>query len=93
MCSPYLLSNMKVRELSTQRLTLRLVDEAILSYRFYHDSDAELMSFLGLKTLEEVVKERAKFEGGLATHNKKFLYFMLLEHNSENVIGWCGFHT
>lgn len=84
---------MKAREFSTQRLTLRLVEQAILSYRFFHDSDEELMSFLGLKTHEELAKERVKFEGGLATHNKKFLYFMLLESNSDKVIGWCGFHT
>lgn len=77
----------------TERLTLRKVDQDVVTHVHTHFSDEELMTFLGLNSLEEVRAERVKFEDGLWTFNKKFLIFHILEKSSDRFMGWCGYHT
>ncbi|WP_317164012.1 GNAT family N-acetyltransferase [Cryomorpha ignava] len=37
--------------------------------------------------------EKTKYQEGLSTHNKKFLYFQLINKTTGEIIGWCGYHT
>lgn len=77
----------------TDRLLLRKVTPVVLQYVLEELSDAEAITFLGFQSTEELEKERVKLQKGIATHNKSFLYFQLIERESNKVIGWCGFHT
>lgn len=84
---------MKAEELKTQRLILRKLSPEIYDHIFSQLSDQELLVYLGLKSMTELEVEKNKYEQGLWTHNKKFINFQLLRHESKKVIGWCGFHT
>lgn len=81
------------QELHTDRLILRKLTQESLDYLYSELSDSELVHFLGLKNLETLEIEKAKYNVGLSTHNKKFVFFQLLEKSSNRIIGWCGFHT
>lgn len=51
------------------------------------------MDFFGFSALEELTSEQNRYEKGLSTFNKTFLYFQLIEKKTNQIIGWCGFHT
>lgn len=78
--------------LHTKRLKLRVVTPEVYSHVFSL-KESEVMDFFGFSTKDEFEKEKARFENGLRTHNKTFLYFQLIEVESETIIGWCGYHT
>ena len=78
--------------LHTKRLNLRLVTPEVYESVFQL-SDVGIMEFLGLTTMEELSEEKKRFESGLKTFNKTFLYFQLIEKESNAMIGWCGYHT
>jgi ribosomal-protein-alanine N-acetyltransferase len=84
---------MKFELIHTKRLTLRKIDIEVLRYVYKYFSDKELIDFLDLNSIEELDKEKNKFNTGLVTHNKKILYFQIIENKNEKIIGWCGFHT
>jgi ribosomal-protein-alanine N-acetyltransferase len=84
---------MKFELIYTERLILRKIDIEVLRYVYKHFSDKQLIEFLGLNSLEELAKEKDKFNTGLITHNKQILYFQIIEKKGEKIIGWCGFHT
>lgn len=84
---------MKIEELTTKRMALRKLTPTIFKYIYEQLTIPEQMAFLGLNSKEEWELEKNKYNDGLWTHNKKFLYFQLLEKTSRNIIGWCGYHT
>ena len=84
---------MKVEELTTSRLRLRKLTPEIFDYIYRELPASQQIKFLGLNSKEELEVERKKYKEGLWTHNKKFLYFQLLEQKNKKIIGWCGYHT
>ena len=84
---------MQIDIISTQRLILRKIDEPTLQYIYQDYSIDEQMKFLGLSSIEALQNEKSKFDKGLSTFNKHFLYFQLLDKISKKIIGWCGYHT
>lgn len=84
---------MDFKLINTQQLALRKINAEVLNYVYLHLSDEELISFLGVNSIHELTLEKEKFKKGLVTHNKKFLYFHLIENKTKKVIGWCGYHT
>lgn len=84
---------MEVEELTTSRLTLRKLTPEVFDYIYRELSEKKQLEFLGLHSEVELETERNKYEEGLWTHNKRFLYFQLLEQKSRKIIGWCGYHT
>lgn len=84
---------MNIEEHSTERLVLRKITPEVYNFVFSNYSELEQMLFLGLKTKEELTREKIKLEKGLATYNKRFLYFLLLSKESNKIIGWAGYHT
>lgn len=78
--------------LDTERLILRALTLDVLS-EIYALPDDEICHFLGFSTKIQLEFERKRFEGGLHTFNKTFLYFQLIERQSNVIMGWCGFHT
>lgn len=84
---------MEFEELTTNRLNLRKLTPEVFDYIYRDLSEAEQIAFLGLNSSEELDIERNKYNEGLWTHNKKFLYFQIQKLESSKVIGWCGYHT
>ncbi len=84
---------MKFEELTTERLKLRQLTPKIFDYIYEELSMPQQLEFLGLRSEKALEIERNKYEDGLWTYNKKFLYFQLLEKESGKIIGWCGYHT
>jgi ribosomal-protein-alanine N-acetyltransferase len=64
-----------------------------MNFVFKNYTDRELFDFFGFKKAEELEKEKFRFKNGYTTFNRTFLYFHLLDKQTEKVIGWCGFHT
>lgn len=84
---------MKIEHFNTERLILRKVTSEVMDYIFTVYNDEEQFNFLGLTDYKELEAQKRKWEIGLATHNRKLLYFFMLEKESKKVIGWCGYHT
>lgn len=78
--------------IETDNLRLRKFDEHTLKAIFEMYDTHELMRFFGCD-IEGVQEERRRFNGSYTTFNKKILFFHLIEKNSNQVIGWCGYHT
>lgn len=84
---------MNHEELVTPRLVLKKLTQESYDYIFSELNDQEIMQFLGISSEVDLSIEKIKFAGGLSTHNKKFLYFQLIDKSTMKIIGWCGFHT
>lgn len=83
---------MEMEEITTSRLILRKITPEVFDYIYRDLSKSEQVEFLGLNSEAELEVERKKYEEGLWTHNKRFLYFQLLDQKSRKIIGWCGYH-
>lgn len=84
---------MKFEEIITDRLILRKLTQENFDSIYSDMSQDEQLDILGITSIEELLKEKEKYEKGLSTHNKKFLYHQLIDKITNKVIGWCGFHT
>jgi ribosomal-protein-alanine N-acetyltransferase len=78
---------------STDRLILREYTSEVQKFIFENYTDEELKSFLGLQTDEELAVEKSKYQGGYTTYRISFLFFQLIEKESQRVIGNAGFHN
>lgn len=83
---------MKFDTLETERLTLRKMTPEVMT-EVYAFSDAEICRYLGFSSTQELLLERERFEGGMTTFNKSFLFFQLIDRERDVIMGWCGFHT
>ena len=83
---------MKFSTLETDRLTLRLITPKVMT-EIYSLSDTEICRYLGFSSKNELQLERQRYEAGLTTFNKSFLYFQLIDREHDVLMGWCGFHT
>ena len=79
--------------LTTEQLVLRKLSPETFAFVYANYSDIELMAFLGLSNADQLALEKNKFQKGLSTFNKSFLYFQIVDKKSEQIIGWCGYHT
>ena len=84
---------MKFEEIFTERLILRKLTQECFDYIHSEMTQAEQLEILGLKSNEELLKEKEKYKNGLSSYNKKFLYYQLIDKKTKEIIGWCGFHT
>lgn len=84
---------MQIEVIETQHLILKKITSEVMDFIFTTYSDEEIISFLGLLDARALAKEKAKWEKGLATHNRSFLYFILNDRATNNAVGWCGYHT
>jgi len=77
----------------TPRLRLRLVSDEQYAEILHSASDNELALFFGFSRAEQVQAERAKAQKGVATYNRLFRVFHILQPQDQRNIGWCGFHS
>ncbi|MFD2603649.1 GNAT family N-acetyltransferase [Flavobacterium suzhouense] len=74
-------------------MLLRLYTPEVAKHVFTTMSDDELMAFLGLDSTEALAKEKEKFSLGIATYNRSFANFQMIDKETGKHIGACGFHT
>lgn len=84
---------MQFEEIHTERLRLRKLTPKIYDYIHAHFPDDALMDFLGLKSAGELEKEKTKYAHGLKTYNRTFANFQMIDRETGQLIGACGFHT
>lgn len=84
---------MKFEEIHTENLILRKADQRAIQHVHTTFSDQEIAEFYGLNDQASTEKEKQKFQNNLYTFNKSFIYFHLLNKDTNELIGWCGFHT
>lgn len=79
--------------LQTPRLLLRKLTHEVYQQVFTSYTGEELKTFFGCRSNEELEEERKKYTDGLSMYRKACLVFQLLEKETNEVIGWCGYHT
>lgn len=88
----FFLEDLPAYYLETQQLQLRSVSPETYHYLFALDSQEAVMRFFGLKDEEAYRVEYERYEAGLTSYGKSFFYFQLLNKNSQELLGWCGYH-
>ncbi len=84
---------MQFKELHTDRLILREFTPEVYDHIHTTMGNTEIMEVLGLPSAEDLVVEKEKYSKGLATHNRTFVNFQIIEKVSGKIIGGCGYHT
>lgn len=84
---------MQFEILLTDRLKLRKLTPDVFTYVFENFSDDEIKIFFDINSDPELKKEKEKYEKGISTFNRSFLYFQLIDKITGSIIGWCGYHT
>lgn len=82
-----------LEQFETKRLLLRKQTPEVLRELFKTQSDSDLIQILHLDSFEELRKEHEKNTKGLSTYNREFVWFQILEKETEQNIGWGGFHV
>ena len=84
---------MNFETIETERLILRKVGSQEYDFVLANYTDEQLLHFFGLDDLETLQKEKGKYSLGFGTFNKGFLFFHLIEKETQKNIAWCGYHT
>ncbi len=84
---------MNFESILTARLILRPSTVETYDWLYASQSDAAIMEYLDLKTLDDLATEREKYRQGLVTHNRKFVLFHILDKNTQRHIGGCALHN
>lgn len=79
--------------LPTERLLLREMTPQAYHHVFANYTDDQLKPFFGLRNDEELAQKKSMYNNGMTMFNKSFLYFQLLKKDTDENIGWCGYHT
>ena len=82
---------MNFEYLETARLRLRKLTDVDYEQLLITASDADIMQILGISE-QEVQKEKQKAERGFGMYNKAMVMFQIMQKQSNQVIGLCGFH-
>lgn len=84
---------MKFETLATERLLLRKLTPKEYKFIFENYSRAQVKKELALANEAEYRKELSKFKKGVATYNRSFVQFQLIDKETGEIIGGCGYHT
>ena len=84
---------MQTNILNTDRLMLRLINPEIYTQVMTTYNDEAIKKYFGITTTIELEQEKARFRQGMTMAGRSFLYFHLLEKQTKEVMGWCGYHT
>ncbi|MDX2360140.1 MAG: GNAT family protein [Crocinitomicaceae bacterium] len=84
---------MKIESLATSRLELRMATPEVYDFVFDDLTDERALDFFGFEDQDKLIIEKERHAKGLKTFNKSFLYFFLIDSESNKNIGWCGYHT
>lgn len=79
--------------IETERLLLKAFTPEVYQYAFTTLDDTGIKELFGHSNDGELATERERFEKGMVTFNKSFLFFQLRDKYTHRFIGWCGYHT
>ncbi|MES2560349.1 MAG: GNAT family protein [Bacteroidota bacterium] len=79
--------------IETKRLLLKAFTQEVYQQAFTNLTDTELKELFGHANDEELAKEKDRFDKGLTSFNKSFLYFQIRDKQTNRFMGWCGYHT
>lgn len=79
--------------LETERLLLKELNIDILQYLFNKLPDEEIISYLGLPSAQALETERTFIPKGYASYKIAFQNFLIINKETNSVIGRAGFHT
>jgi ribosomal-protein-alanine N-acetyltransferase len=84
---------MNLHTITTDRLLLKAFTPEVYQHAFTTLSEDEIIKFFGHQNHEAFVVEKERFDKGMTTFNKSFLFFQLRDRLTNDYLGWCGFHT
>ncbi|MEP7265152.1 MAG: GNAT family protein [Bacteroidota bacterium] len=84
---------MKFEIIETERLFLRKLSPAVLNDLFKNYSEEIIRKELALFTDAAYIKEKYRYVKGYEMYNKSMLYFQMMDKNTKQIIGSCGYYT
>lgn len=78
--------------IQTNRLYLRKLTDKLYEDILLNCSNEDIEQYLNIGA-EEISTEKDKAKKGFSTYNKSLVIFQLIDKNTNQIIGWCGFHT
>ena len=79
--------------IETSRLVLKGVSPDDMNYIFENLTKAEIKKILGHRSEEDYQKEKTKQKNGYSSYNRSFILFLLIDKESNHIIGRCGIHN
>jgi ribosomal-protein-alanine N-acetyltransferase len=84
---------MNFETIETSRLILKGISPDDMKYIFENLTKPKIKKILGHRSEEEYRKEELKHKNGYSSYNRSFILFLLVDKESNNVIGRCGLHN
>lgn len=78
--------------IETSRFKLRILEAEAYQNFLRLATAEELLHYIGIPK-EEVEQEKTKAIYGFRTYNKSYLMFLIIDKITENILGYCGYHT
>jgi [ribosomal protein S5]-alanine N-acetyltransferase len=79
--------------ITTQRVTLTAFTPEVYHHAFTNLSENAIMELFGHQNQKEFLIEKDRFDKGMTTFNKSFLFFQLRDKTNNEFLGWAGYHT
>ncbi len=79
--------------IDTKHLTLKGLSPANIRNIFANFQKSEVKNILGHQSEDEFLREEIKNRLGYSSYNRTFLLFLLVDKDSEIIIGRCGLHN
>ncbi|MFT3980083.1 MAG: GNAT family protein [Ferruginibacter sp.] len=83
---------MQYSQLSTSRLILKGIDPPFIKTLFSNKTKEEIMAFFGFGE-QGYMHYKYMYEGGMETFRLSLFVFLLVDKQSNEPIGECGYHT
>jgi [ribosomal protein S5]-alanine N-acetyltransferase len=83
----------QLNTIETTRLMLKEITPKLYDILFQSYDDDTIKEVLGLITDDELNTARDRFTQGMTTYHQSFVNFLMLEKDTNEIIGRCGFHT
>jgi ribosomal-protein-alanine N-acetyltransferase len=80
-------------QIETSRLLLRGWNQQSFHDLFADYSQPQIMEMLGISSQNEYEIELSRYNGGYSTYNLTIQFFQLVAKESQQILGWCGFHS
>ncbi|KUF43396.1 GNAT family N-acetyltransferase [Myroides marinus] len=76
----------------TTRFELRILEGETYQEFLKIATDEEMLYYIGIPS-NEVAEEKKKAQYGFRTYNKSYLMFLIIDRETSDILGYCGYHT
>lgn len=84
---------MKLKIIETNRLLLKSFTPEDMNYIFENLPISEIKTLLGHTSDDAYQKEALKQKQGYSSYNRSFVLFLLIDKETNKIIGRCGLHN